>query len=98
MGLAEYQLISKLLNDKDYSIITENLIDESNFVETLDEFKFIKSFHEQYGGVPDKTTFTAKFPAFDYLTVDQPAQSVIDDLREETLFRKACCKYDCLEN
>lgn len=89
MGLAEYQLISKLLNDKDYSIITENLIDESNFVETLDEFKFIKSFHEQYGSVPDKTTFTVKFPTFDYLTVDQPTQSVIDDLREETLFRKA---------
>ena len=87
MGLAEYQLISKLLNDKDYSIITENLIDESNFVETLDEFKFIKSFHEQYGSVPDKATFTAKFPTFDYLTVDQSAQSVIDDLRAETFNR-----------
>ena len=29
------------------------------------------------------------YSSFDYLTVDQPTQSVIDDVREETLFRKA---------
>ena len=89
MGLAEYQLISKVLKDRDYSVITDNLIDDSNFVETVDEFNFIKDFHEQYGDVPDKETFTSKFPSFDYLDVNQSAMSIVDDLREETLFRRA---------
>lgn len=89
MGLAEYQFLSRLLKDKDYSVVTDNLISSESFTETKDEFKFIKEFYQQYNAVPDRETFTNKFPKFDYVDVTQPIASIIDDLREETLFRRA---------
>lgn len=89
MSISEYQLLNKLLTEKDYSIITDNLISDENFDQALAEFRYITKFQEQYNEVPDKETFSAKFPNFQYFEVSQGLTSIIDDIREKTLFKRA---------
>lgn len=89
MSVSEYQFLNKLLTDKDYSIVTNNFVTDENFDQALDEFKFIEYFYEQYRDIPDKETFSAKFPSFQYFDVTQNITSIIDDIREKTLFKKA---------
>lgn len=89
LSVAEYQIISKVLSDKDFSIITDNFITEDYFFQAKEEFRFITNFVDKYKCVPDKEVFTEKFPKFEYLIVGQSVHSVVDDLREQKLFQKA---------
>lgn len=89
MSVAEYQIISKLLAEKDFSIITDNFITEDYFLQAKNEFIFIRDFVDKYRCVPDKEIFTEHFPNFEYLIVGQNVHSIVDDLREHHLFQKA---------
>lgn len=89
MSVAEYQLLNKVLTDKDYGIIEDNYLTQENFGQARDEFDYICSFYEKYKAIPDKETFSSKFPKFDYFTVSQPLQAIVDDLREQVLFQRA---------
>lgn len=89
MSVGEYQLINKLLSDKDYSIVDDNNITEEHLPRVKKEFIYIKEFYENYGSVPDKEKFIEKFPNFDFFIVTQTPKSIIDDLREQALFNKA---------
>lgn len=89
LSVAEYQIISKVLADKDFSVVTDNFITEEYFYQVKEEFKYIKDFVDKYKCVPDKETFTEQFPKFEYLMVGQSVRSIVDDLREQHLFQKA---------
>lgn len=89
MSISEYQLINKLLEDKDYSLLVDNMLTEEHFTQAREEYNYIVNFYENYKSVPDKETFTAKFPKFDYFKVSQPISSIVDALREQALFRRA---------
>lgn len=89
MSVGEYQLINKLLSDKDYSIVEDNNITEEYLPRVKKEFIYIKEFHEKYGSVPDKEKFTEKFPSFDFFIVTQTPKSIVDDIREQALFNRA---------
>lgn len=89
MSIAELQFINKLLKDKDYSLVEDNYIGVENFSQSRDEFLFIQDFYSKYKAIPDKQTFSNKFPEFEYFTVSQPIRSIIDELREQTTFQKA---------
>lgn len=89
MATSEYQIINKVLDTKDYGIIYNNEIDENNFIMCKDEFNYIKDFYDKYKEVPDKETFCTAFPNFEIFKVSQSDKSIIDDLRENTLFQKA---------
>lgn len=89
LSVAEYQIISKVLADKDFGVITDNFITEDYFYQVKAEFKYIKDFVDKYRCVPDKETFTEQFPKFEYLMVGQSVRSIVDDLREQHLFQKA---------
>ena len=89
MSIAEVQFLNKILTDKDYSIVADNYVNEENFSQSKDEFLFLQDFYNKYKAVPDKETFSSKFPEFEYFTVSQPVKSVVDELREQTTFRKA---------
>lgn len=89
MSIAELQFINKLLKDKDYSIVEDNYVSEDNFSQSKEEFLFIEQFYKKYKALPDKQTFSNKFPEFEYFTVDQPVKSIVDELREQTTFKKA---------
>ena len=48
------QLISKVLNTGNYSIIENNMLTKDYFVGYEDEYDFISNHVKQYGNVPDK--------------------------------------------
>ena len=89
MSVAELQLINKVLIDKDYSLIEDNSITKEHLPQVEKEFKFLTDFYSQYKSVPDKLTFAEKFPKFEFIEVNQPIKSIIDELREQALFRRA---------
>lgn len=89
MSIAELQFINKILTDKDYSLVEDNYITTENFAQSKDEFTFIKDFYTKYKAIPDKQTFSSKFPEFEYFSVSQPVRSIVDELREQTTFQKA---------
>lgn len=89
MSISEYQLLNKVLEDKNYSFFTDNMLSDEHFTQAKEEYEYIKEFYEKYHSVPDKETFTAKFPKFDYFNVSQPISSIVDALREQALFRRA---------
>lgn len=89
MSVAELQLLNKVLNEKDYSLIEENLITEEHLPQVSAEFEYISKFYKQYKEIPDKLTFVEKFPKFEFVEVNQSTKSIVDELREQALFRRS---------
>lgn len=90
--MVQAQIISKILDTKNYSIIEANLLDVSYFqgqegeYKYDKEFKFITNHYKQYKTVPDKTTFIENFPDFELLEVNESDQYLVDKIREEKLY------------
>jgi hypothetical protein len=59
---SQYQLLNRILETKDFTVISQNNITEQYFFNYKTEFNFIKDHVERYGVVPDKLTFVASFP------------------------------------
>ena len=89
MGISEYQLINKVLDTKNYNIVLDNYITSEDFDQASREFAYIDAFYREYNCIPDKETFTSKFPEFEYFTVEQSDVSIVDDIKEKTLFKRA---------
>lgn len=87
--MVSVQIISKVLLTGDYSIIENNLLDESYFVGYEDEFNFIKDHKNNYGNIPDKETFLSTFPEFDLVEVNESDRYLINTIREEQLYYKS---------
>lgn len=100
--VVELQIIAKIIQTGDFSIIEDNCITEDYFKGQKDkkgkdtvgyeeEFRFIKEHYEQYGNVPDKATFLQKFPIYKDEGLPQVSESnqyLVDALREEHLFKQ----------
>ena len=89
--VVELQIISKILNTGDYSIIENNLLTKEYFEGTgyEDEYNFIAEHYQMYKNVPDKATFLSKFPNIELVQVDESDKYLIDTIREEFLYRKS---------
>ena len=83
------QIISKVLQSQDNSIIEDNLLSVDYFVGYEEEYEFIQSHIKQYGNVPDKVTFLAKFPEFELVDCTESDNYLIDTAREEYLYYKS---------
>ena len=89
------QIISKVLQTSDNSIIENNLLDEQYFVGYEEEFNFIQEHVKKYGNVPDKETFLKHFsddngnPTIELVEVNESDRYLIDTIREEYLFYKS---------
>lgn len=94
MSVAEYQLLNIVLNNRDYSVLTDNLIDGSYFSQAKDEYKYLESYYTTYASVPDKESFIAKFPDWKFIDVGEQVRAVVDSIREATTFVKACDLFD----
>lgn len=78
------QIISRVLNTSDDSIITDNMLTREYFLEFQDEFDFIFEHKEKYGNIPDKETFLAKFPEFEIIdSVNESERYLVETIREE---------------
>ena len=83
------QIISKILQTQDISILENNQITKDYFPEYQDEIEFINQHYSSYGNVPDKATFIAQFPDFEIVEVQESDRYLIDTIREEYLYYKS---------
>lgn len=78
--MIQLQLLNKILQDGDASIITLNNLDESFFSDYVGEFRFIRTHLDQYGKVPDQFTFLSTFRDFDVVEVRETSKYLLDEL------------------
>ena len=86
--LTEFQIINKILQDKDYGIIRRNGLTEDYFANYAAQFKFIDEHYKKNGNIPDTLTFLAKFQDFNLTEVNETESFLLDNLYEEYGFRK----------
>lgn len=83
------QILSKVINTSDNSIITDNLLTEEYFVGYEEEYNFIQDHLKEYGNVPDKATFLSKFPEIELVEVSESDSYLIETVQEEYLYYKS---------
>ena len=87
--MVELQLINKVLKEGKFDIIKNNTLPQEYFLAYPEEYKFICGFEKEFGKVPDKETFLAKFTDFELLDVTETDQYLIDTISEEFLYYKS---------
>lgn len=84
--MVQLQIISKILNSSDDTILVDNMLGKDYFVGYENEYEFIVSHKERYGNVPDKATFIAQFPDCELVEVNESDRYLVDTIREEYLY------------
>lgn len=84
--MTELQVLSRVLNQKSLTIIENNSITDDYFITYPEEYHFIKQHKEQFGNVPDKETFLARFPNFQIVDVQETDDFLVDTFNEEHLY------------
>lgn len=87
--MIQLQLINKILSNRDISIIKANDITSDYLIGYESEYNFIMDHYNEYGNVPDTSTFLDKFPEFELLEVHETDDYLVHTLREEYLFNKS---------
>ncbi|MGE2643620.1 hypothetical protein ACQH7H_23740, partial [Escherichia coli] len=65
--LLESQLLSKVLDEKNFAITRKFNLTERDFETNRDVYRFIKDYVKEYGETPDYRTVVAEFEHFDYM-------------------------------
>lgn len=78
--IAQFQIINKVLQNKDYSLITLNNLSAEHFYGYKAEYEFIKAHYNNYHTVPDRLTFLQHFPEFVVQDVNEPDNYLIEQL------------------
>ena len=81
--MIQLQMLNRILDSRDASILRVNSIDSSFFSDFPAEFEFIKNHLDTYDKVPDKLTFASKFPQFDFIEVNEDANYLVDELYKD---------------
>lgn len=84
--MTELQVISRVLNQQSSAIVENNNITDDYFITYPEEYQFIKQHKEQFGNVPDKETFLARFPNFQIIDVQETDDYLVDTFNEEHLY------------
>jgi len=77
---SQFQIINKILQNKDYSFITLNNLTVEHFFSYKAEYEFIKAHYDTYHTVPDRLTFLNSFPDFVIQDVNEPDNYLIEQL------------------
>ena len=77
---SQFQVINKILQNKDYSFITLNNLTAEYFFNYTAEYEFIKAHYDAYRTVPDRLTFLNTFPDFAIQDVNEPDNYLIEQL------------------
>lgn len=83
------QVLNKVIQTQDPSIITENSLTREYFTGYENEFQFILDHINNYGKVPDKATFINTFREFNLVDVTEGDKYLLDTLYEEHLYYKS---------
>ena len=89
LKLVPLQVLNKVLQSKDNTILTENMLTREYFVGYEDEYDYIDEHVEKYGNVPDIATFLGQFPEFEITEVEETDKYLVSALREEYLYYKS---------
>lgn len=81
--MIQLQFLNYLLDSKDTSLLILNNIGVDFFSDYKAEYKFISEHIDNYGKVPDKETFAAKFPDFDFIAVNESSSYLIKALYDD---------------
>lgn len=87
--MVELQIINRVLQTQDISILENNQLDAEYFPEYSEEYEFITNHYKEYKNVPDKTTFLAEFNEFDFIEVTESEEYLVRKIREEYLYYKS---------
>lgn len=87
--MIQLQVLSYILQTRSMDIVENNYLSEEYFWEYKDEIQFIYDHVRDYGNVPDKATFLAKFSDIDLVEVNETERYLVDTIREEYLFSKS---------
>lgn len=82
------QIISKILESQDISILQDNMLTVDYFVGYEDEINFILDHYKQYNNVPDKATFLSRFD-ITLVEVQESDRYLVDTIREEYLYYRS---------
>ena len=81
--MIQEQVLNKIIQEKDASIITLNNLTDTYFSDYKDEFWFIKSHLTKYSVIPDMETFLSAFPDFQVITVNEPVNYLLEELMKD---------------
>jgi replicative DNA helicase len=81
--LSQLQVLNRVIETKDFSIISKNNLNVEYFFDYKAVFDFIKNHVSAYGFVPDKETVVNSFPEFDLIEVREPNEYLISALLED---------------
>ena len=84
--MVELQILSRVIRDRNASILTLNGITEEYFITYGEEYSYIMEHLKNYGNVPDKETFLSKFPNFTLLDVTETDAYLVETFNEEHLY------------
>lgn len=84
--MIEMQVLSRVLNEKNLSILRLNGITDDYFVTYAEEYQFLMDHYNKFGNVPDKETFLNKFKDFVIIDVNESDKYLIDTFNEEHLY------------
>lgn len=87
--ITSWQILSKVLQTHDNSIIEDNFLTEEYFPGYEEPYNFIQDHVKAYGNVPDTATFLAKFPDMDLVEVTESDKYLIKTIREEYLYTQS---------
>ena len=83
------QILAKVLQTRDDSIIEDNMLTVEHFAGYEDEFNFIQEHKQRYGNIPDKETFLDKFKYIEELPeVSESDKYLVETIQEEYLYAK----------
>ena len=86
--MIQCQCINRILDSHNSSLFLANNIGVEFFSDYKDEYRFIKDHLDEYGNIPDKATFGSRFPNFDFITVNESDNYLIEALYEDYNKRK----------
>ena len=87
--MVSLQILCRVLQTQDISIIENNQLTVDYFFEYEEEYEYIINHYREYGNVPDKLTFLSVFTNFEIVEVTESEEYLINTIREEYLYRKS---------
>lgn len=81
--MIQEQVLNKIIQDRDSSIVTLNNLSVDYFSDYKDEFSFIKNHITKYSVTPDMETFLSNFPDFQVINVNEPVSYLLEELMRD---------------
>lgn len=96
--LSQAQVLNKILQTKDFSIVTLNNLTEEFFFNYKNEFNYIKNHYEKYHTIPDAVTFVNVFQDFKIMDVNEPNTFLIEQLTTDYNGRYLANKFNKIKS